>query len=67
MKKKFIVYTLEGHTVSPTGDDIDNAQILGWSSGWDAEHAIEALFDDNPGLESEVGFDRKFAKAEELV
>ncbi len=67
MKKKFIVYTDMGYTTDPEGDDVENAQVLGWSEGYTPEHAIACLFDDNPNLEKLHGFVRCGAIAQEVV
>lgn len=39
--KKFIIYSKDGFAESPSGENMENLQVLGWSNGKDAEDALE--------------------------
>lgn len=53
---KYIIYTPEGWTESPNGDEIENCQMLGRAMGNDEDEAIENLLKDNEWI-SESGYD----------
>ena len=55
--RDYIFYTMEGYTVAPDGDtDVENCQVLGYSSGKNIECAQQNLIHDNPWIEQH-GFD----------
>lgn len=52
---EYIIYTTEGFTQDPNGNDIENCQMLGIAKGKDKVEAKENLIKDNPWI-IEVGF-----------
>lgn len=45
--EKYIFYTLEGETIAPNGEDVDNLQILGWACGKTKLEALTNLITEN--------------------
>lgn len=54
---EYIIYTTEGFTQDPNGNDIDNCQVLGRAYGNNPEEAENNLLKDNPWI-IEAGFDK---------
>ena len=54
--KKFILYTIEGYTESPTGKNVENCQVIGFSEGINERQAIEQFLTENIWVK-ESGFD----------
>lgn len=54
---KYIIYTPEGYTEDPRGNDIWNCQVLGRAKGNDPDEAIENLLKDNEWITKD-GYDR---------
>ena len=52
---EYIIYTTEGFTQDPNGNDIDNCQVLGCVSGNTPQEARDNLLKDNPWI-IEAGF-----------
>ena len=48
--KKFIFYTFEGYTESPTGKMVENLQILGFEDGENENEAFQTLINNNPWI-----------------
>jgi hypothetical protein len=62
--RKFIFLTPEGSTQTPTGDDIENLQVLGTAEGVDEEGAFKSLVKENnflfnAGYEDVLGMELK--------
>ena len=55
--KEYIFYSFEGYTESPTGDTVENIQLLGIEKGNNEEEAKENLIKNNKWIE-ESGFDK---------
>lgn len=51
--KKYICMTKEGTEQTPTGNDIDNLQVLDWVSAHSKKHALEVLVEANPWIAAE--------------
>ena len=54
---EFIIYTTEGFTQDPNGNDIENCQVLGITQGKDEGEAKDNLLKNNPWI-AEAGFSR---------
>ena len=54
--KNFIFISPEGETKTPTGEDIENLQVLGFGRGVDAAEACRAFLRENSFV-SETGFE----------
>jgi len=50
--KKFIFITTEGETKTPTGEYIENLQVLGFGEGIDANHAFADFMKENDFLKT---------------
>lgn len=55
--KKFIFYTFEGYTESPTGQMVENLQILGFENGKNEDEAFKLLIANNQWI-IDSGFDK---------
>ena len=64
--KRFIVYTTEGYTESPTFQEVQNCQVLGEVEAQNEREAIEALFQRELWI-TECNFSRHAAIAREIV
>lgn len=64
--KRFLIYTSEGYTESPTMTPIENCQILGITEATDEIEAIDNLFEKETWL-TENGFSAGATKAIEIV
>lgn len=63
---EYVIYTTEGYTQNPAGNDVNNCQVLGvGSKGNTAAEAIAAL--ENDLAISELGFDPDYAKAVQTI
>ena len=63
---EYVVYTTEGYTQNPAGDEVNNCQVLAVScKGSTPEEAITAL--ENDLAISELGFDPDCAKAVQTI
>lgn len=49
---EYIFFTGEGSTLSPTGEEIENMQILGLAKGYSETSALRRLLEDNPWIEN---------------
>lgn len=63
--KRFLIYTTEGYTESPTLKYVENCQILGKIESNSKEDAIDALFKKDYWVTS--GFPKSAAIAIEIV
>lgn len=63
--KRFLIYTAEGYTESPTSKYVENCQILGEVEANSKEEAIDVLFEKEFRLTS--GFSKSAAIAVEIV
>lgn len=54
--KEFLFYTMEGFAQSPTGEDVENMQILGFANGDNQESAKVNLLSNNKWI-IEYGYD----------
>lgn len=63
--KRFLIYTAEGYTESPTSKHVENCQILGKVDSNSKEDAIDALFEKEFWITS--GFSKDAAIAIEIV
>ena len=64
--KRFIVYTTEGYTESPTLKQVENCQILGEIEAQNDREAIDALFQRELWI-TEGDFSKHAAIAKEIV
>ena len=48
--KKFIFYSLEGTTYDPCGEEVENCQLLGQSSGNSKSEALSNLLKEQPWI-----------------
>lgn len=51
----YIFYSDEGYTISPTGDELESLQILGFENSSNFKEGIKQLLKNNPWIE-ESGF-----------
>ena len=63
--KSFVFYTTEGYTESPSGEQVENYQILGFEKGNTQEEALQNLLK-NDWIER-LGFKRTEIIAQQLV
>lgn len=63
---KYIFYTLEGFTQSPTSEDCNNIQILGFENGNNQSEAMNNLITENKWIEK-LGFDTTEIQAKQLL
>ena len=63
--KSFVFYTAEGYTESPSGEQVENCQILGFEKGNTQEEALQKLLK-NDWIER-LGFKRTEIIAQQLV
>lgn len=54
---EYIIYTTEGFTQDPNGNDIENCQVLGEACGDNLVEAKDNLLKNNPWI-AEAGFNR---------
>lgn len=52
---RFIFYSLEGRTIAPNGQEVENCQVLGMACGNDWQEAKVLLLKENPWI-AECGF-----------
>ena len=64
--KEFIFYTLEGYTESPTGQTVENMQVLGFEEGVNANEAFKTLINNNQWI-VESGFNKEKIICRQLV
>ena len=64
--KRFIVYTTEGYTESPTSMQVENCQVLGEIEAPNGREAIDTLFEKELWL-TELNFSKHAAIAREIV
>lgn len=48
---EYIFYTYEGYTQDPSGNDVQNCQLMGRSTGDNQREALCNLLDENPWIE----------------
>lgn len=48
--KKYLFYTTDGYTQDENSKNIENCQVLGFSSGLDERSAYDNLVEENPYL-----------------
>ena len=63
---KYILYTPEGFTQTPDGEDIDNCQLLGCAYGQDKHDAMDNLLKENPWIKGR-GFEPRKAICKQLA
>ncbi|MBE6331053.1 MAG: hypothetical protein E7070_01925 [Bacteroidales bacterium] len=54
---EFVIYTTEGFTQDPNGNDIENCQMLGEACGNNLDEAKDNLLKENPWI-AKAGFNR---------
>lgn len=54
--KEYIIYTIEGYTQTPKGEDIENCQILGSANAATFEEAKMRFLEENPWIKR-CGYD----------
>jgi hypothetical protein len=54
--KSYVFYTSEGFTKSPSGEPVENLQILGFEQGTTKKEALQNLLKNNEWIEKS-GFD----------
>ena len=64
--KRFVFYTCEGYTESPTGEIVENIQVLGFESGKNEKLAREKLISQRKWIE-EMGFDKNEIESKQLL
>lgn len=64
--KRFLVYTAEGYTESPTSEHVENCQVLGEVEANCEMEAIKVLFERKNWITTS-GFSKKAAIAREIV
>lgn len=64
--KKFVFYTFEGYTESPTGETVENIQLLGFEKGESEKQARENLINNRKWIE-ETGFDKYEIESKQLL
>lgn len=47
---EYVIYTPQGFTQSPTNEEVENCQILGFVKAYNIEQARLQLMEDNPWL-----------------
>lgn len=63
---EYIIYTTEGFTQDPNGNDIENCQLLGEACGNNPDEAKDYLLKYNPWI-TEAGFSRSKFIARQLA
>lgn len=63
---EYVFYTFEGFTRSPSGEDCENIQLLGFECGKDAEEAKKRLVETEEWIEG-LGFDAEEIKSKQLL
>ena len=63
--KSFVFYTAEGYTESPSGEQVENYQIIGFEKGNTQEEALQKLLKN--GWIERGGFKRTEIIAQQLV
>jgi hypothetical protein len=48
---KFILYTDEGYTISPSGQELESLQILGFEEAKNIKDGIQLLLENNPWID----------------
>lgn len=64
--KKYIFYTTEGYTVSPSNSEVENCQVLGWARGTTPDEALKHLLEENAWI-LETGFNTAEIVAMQVV
>ena len=64
--KQYVFYTFEGITQSPTGNELENIQLLGFSSGKTEKDAKAKLLSESKWI-IESGFNERKIKSRQLV
>lgn len=64
--KSYVFYTAEGYTESPTGERVENLQILGFENGNTEKEALYNLMKNNEWIEM-CGFDATQILARQLA
>lgn len=62
---RYVFYTEEGYTVSPSGEDVENFQILGFEDGNSLKEAFKTLLDYNTWI-LESGFSEEKILAKQV-
>lgn len=63
---EYVIYTTEGYTQNPAGDEVNNCQVLGVGCAGENEADAITGLENELGI-SELGFDPSEAKAVQLV
>jgi len=66
MMKKYVFYTFEGFTESPTGKECENIQLLGFEEGKNQKDAEKNLIAENKWIK-ELDFDVDEIKSKQLL
>ena len=64
--REFVFYTEEGYTESPTGETVENLQILRFVKGLDEKDARKKLLQDNSWI-IERGFKKSDIFSKEII
>ena len=64
--KHYVFYTFEGYTESPTGQSVENIQLLGFEKGRTGKQAKENLINSCKWIE-EMGFDKSEIESKQLL
>ena len=64
--KEFVLYTFEGYTESPTGEMVENIQLLGFEKGVSGKQAKENLISRCKWIE-EAGFSKYEIESKQLL
>ena len=64
--REFVFYTEKGYTESPTGEAVENLQILGFINGLDEKDARKKLLRDNSWI-IERGFKKSDIFSKEII
>lgn len=64
--KRYLIYTTEGYTESPSSKQVENCQVLGEIEAENCRDAIEALFSKESWI-SDSGYSRQAAIAREIA
>ena len=63
--KEYVFYTYEGRTESPTGQEVENLQILGFDCGKNEQEAKNRFLNENKWI-IESGFDKCKIKSKQV-
>ncbi len=63
---EYIIISSQGYTQSPSGQDVENQQVLGYEFGADESSAKESFFKNNGWL-VKAGFDCQSALAYQII